>query len=109
MSNAREIMERIDALARISEEPHQLTRTFASPAMRQANELVASWMRDAGMTVRKDAIGNLIGRYEGNDPKAKTLLLGSHLDTVRNAGRFDGPLGVVLAIACVAQLNKTKT
>ncbi len=105
--DARVIMQRIDALASISEDPHQLTRTFASSAMRRANDLVAEWMREAGMSVRTDAIGNLIGSFESNHSGAKTLLFGSHLDTVRNAGRFDGPLGVILAIACVAELHRT--
>ncbi|MDB6026266.1 MAG: allantoate amidohydrolase [Verrucomicrobiales bacterium] len=105
---AKKIMQRINALAKISDEQRQLTRTFASPAMRRANDTVASWMRDAGMTTRADAIGNLIGRYEGTSPNAKTLILGSHLDTVRNAGKFDGPLGVILALACVEELQRTK-
>ena len=104
---ADRIMERIAALARISDEPGQLTRTYGSPAMRRANDLVAGWMRDAGMTVREDAIGNLLGRYEGTRADAKAFLLGSHLDTVRNAGAFDGPLGVLLAIECVKQLHAT--
>lgn len=102
---AQRIMERLAALVKISDEPGQLTRTYGSPAMRRANNLVADWMRDAGMTVREDAIGNLIGRYEAVRADAKTFLLGSHLDTVRNAGAFDGPLGVVLAIECVKQLH----
>ena len=105
---ARVVMERIEALGRISEEPGRLTRTFCSPAMRQANDLVASWMRDAGMTVTEDAIGNLIGRYPGAHERAKTFILGSHLDTVRDAGKFDGPLGVLIAIACVQQLHDQK-
>src|SRR3984957_14810742 len=111
MSNvelAQKVMERLEALGRISEETDRLTRTFCSPAMRRANDLVSSWMRDAGMTVSKDAIGNLIGRYPGRDDGAKTFILGSHLDTVRDAGKFDGPLGVVTAIACVQQLNEQK-
>ena len=108
MKSAAKIMKRIDALARISEEPQRLTRTFASGAMRRANDLVASWMREAGMTIREDAIGNIIGRYEGTQPKARTLLLGSHLDTVRNAGKYDGPLGVILAISCVENLQRSK-
>src|SRR3954452_11510873 len=106
---AQTVMERIEALARISEEPDRLTRTFGSPAMRQANELVGSWMREAGMTVSEDAIGNLIGRYPGHDGRGKTFLLGSHLDTVRDAGKFDGPLGVLTAIACVQHLHQNKT
>jgi allantoate deiminase len=73
--------------------------------MRRANELAASWMIEAGMTVRRDAIGNLIGHFPGKVPGAKKLLLGSHLDTVRDAGKFDGPLGVLVAIACVEQLR----
>src|SRR4051812_15745753 len=111
MSNfdpAGRVMERVEALARISEEPDRLTRTFASPAMRQANDLVASWMREAGMTVSEDAIGNLIGHYPGRDERAKTFLLGSHLDTVRDAGKFDGPLGVLTAIACVQHFHDNK-
>jgi allantoate deiminase len=106
---AQRIMERLAALVKISDEPGQLTRTYGSPAMRRANNLVADWMRDAGMTVREDAIGNLIGRYEAVRADAKTFLLGSHLDTVRNAGAFDGPLGVVLAIECVKQLHASAT
>lgn len=106
---AQTVMERIEALARISEEPDRLTRTFGSPAMRKANELVGSWMREAGMTVSEDAIGNLIGRYPGRDEWSKTFLFGSHLDTVRDAGKFDGPLGVIAAIACVQQLHQSQT
>jgi allantoate deiminase len=108
MSASQKIMRRIEALAKISEEPGQITRTFASPAMRRANTLVAKWMREAGMRTRTDAIGNLIGHYDGRKPNAKCLLLGSHLDTVRNAGKFDGPLGVILAIATVEHLHCRK-
>jgi allantoate deiminase len=73
--------------------------------MRRANELVGSWMREVGMEVRTDAIGNLIGHYAGVTPDAKIFLLGSHLDTVRDAGKFDGPLGVLVALACVQKLR----
>ena len=109
MSAAKKIMQRIGMLAKISDEPGTITRTFASSAMRSANELVAGWMHQAGMKTRADAIGNLIGHYDGIKPGAKILLLGSHLDTVRNAGKFDGPLGVLLAIACVNDLRSRKT
>ena len=108
MSAAEQILQRVEALAKISEEPGKITRVFASPAMRRANVLVENWMRQAGMKTRVDAIGNLIGRYKGNKSNSKRLLLGSHLDTVRNAGKFDGPLGVILAIACVAELSRQK-
>ena len=103
---ARKVMERIEALGCISEETDRLTRTYGSPAMRRANDLVASWMRDAGLTVSEDAVGNLLGRYPGDDERV--FLLGSHLDTVRDAGKFDGPLGVLAAIACVEYLREQK-
>lgn len=78
-------------------------RPFATDAMRRVHELVSGWMREAGMTVARDNIGNLRGRYEGTG--GATLLLGSHLDSVRDAGRFDGPLGVIVAIAAVQRLH----
>src|ERR1035441_1020826 len=89
------IMERIEALGRISDDAMCLTRTFCSTAMRRASRLVGSWMRATGMEVREDAIGNVIGHYSGATRQRKILLLGSHLDTVHNAGKFDGPLGVI--------------
>jgi allantoate deiminase len=108
MDAASEVMRRIGALARVTDEPGRLTRTYGSPAMREANQLVAGWMRQAGMDTRVDVIGNLIGRYAGTRPSAKVFLLGSHLDTVRNAGKFDGPLGVLLGLACVEHLNQRR-
>ncbi len=104
--SARTVMERCNILGSYSEEPDCLTRPFASRAMRQANEAVATWMQAAGMTVQQDAIGNLIGRYEARSAGAKTLLLGSHLDSVRDAGKYDGPLGVMIALACVERLHQ---
>jgi allantoate deiminase len=108
MNAAQKVMRRIETLARISEEPGRITRTFASPAMRRANELVAEWMREAGMKTRVDAVGNLFGHYPATKARAKILLLGSHLDTVCDAGKYDGPLGVILSIACVEQLHQSK-
>jgi len=110
---AQTVMRRVDSLAELTDEPDRLTRTFCSAAMRRANELVGSWMREAGMTVREDAIGNLIGHYAGIPRPGgivdeKVFLLGSHLDTVRDAGKFDGPLGVLTAIACVQHLHESK-
>lgn len=102
-------MQRLETLAQISEEAGRLTRPFASPAMRRVNEQVGAWLREAGMSVRTDAIGNLIGHYPAATPEGKILLLGSHLDTVRDAGKFDGPLGVLVALAGVQQLQATQT
>jgi allantoate deiminase len=103
--DAAEVMQRCDVLGACSEEPGRLTRPFASPAMQQVHKHVTSWMRQAGMTVRKDNVGNLLGRYEGRDGNRSTLILGSHLDSVRDAGKYDGPLGVMVAIAAVQRLH----
>jgi acetylornithine deacetylase/succinyl-diaminopimelate desuccinylase-like protein len=90
-------MGRAELLARCSDEPGRLTRLYGTPAHASATSTVSGWMRAAGMTVHRDAIGNLIGRFEGDDPDAPAVLLGSHLDTVRDAGRWDGTLGVLVA------------
>jgi allantoate deiminase len=99
-------MRRCDELGALSDERGRLTRTFASPAMQRANKLVGSWMREAGLQVREDAAFNLLGRWNSTQRSAKTFLLGSHLDTVRDAGKFDGPLGVLTAIAAVKMLRE---
>jgi allantoate deiminase len=95
LSDAATVLARCDALAGLSEEPDRLTRRFGTEAMRRATALAAGWMRAAGLAPREDAIGNLIGR-RGPGP---ALALGSHLDSVRDAGRYDGPLGVLVALA----------
>lgn len=106
-ASGRAVMDRLDELARISSEPGALTRLFLSPEHRQAARQVEDWMRAAGMQARIDDAGNVAGRYEGARPGLPALLLGSHIDTVRDAGRFDGALGVVAAIAAVAALHET--
>jgi len=100
------VMARIDALAALSESTDGLTRRFATPQHRAANDLAAKWMREAGMTVSEDDIGNVTGRYEAQSSGAPAIMIGSHLDTVVNAGRFDGMLGVLCGIACVEQFNQ---
>src|SRR5215204_7142658 len=100
---ATTVMERCELLSNISEEPGIIHRPYGSPSMRSVNGVVDDWMRLAGMTVRQDEIGNLIGHYEGTGEE--TLILGSHLDTVRDAGKYDGILGVMVALACVQQLH----
>lgn len=102
---ARETMARLDQLAAISESPEHLVRRYLTPEHAAANETVGGWMRSAGMSVRTDEAGNVVGRYEGTDPDAPALLIGSHLDTVIDAGRYDGMLGVVLPIGCIASLH----
>jgi allantoate deiminase len=98
------ILARCDALAAHSEQPDGLTRIFLSPEQRAVDDLVLGWMREAGMRAHLDAIGNCVGRYEGTRDGLPCLMLGSHLDTVRDAGRYDGMLGVATAIECVAAL-----
>ncbi|HEY1390055.1 MAG TPA: allantoate amidohydrolase [Ktedonobacterales bacterium] len=101
---ARLVLERCDQLGSYSEEPDRRTRRYGTEAMRQVNEAVVGWMLAAGMQPRQYAIGNLVARYEAATPDAKSLVLGSHLDTVRDAGKYDGPLGVLVALACVERL-----
>lgn len=103
-----EIVARINELAALSEEPGHLTRIFLTPEHRAAADLILIWMRAAGMQAHLDAIGNVCGRYEGERPGLPCLMLGSHYDTVREAGKWDGPLGVITAISCVADLNRRK-
>src|SRR6266849_3407504 len=101
-----EIVGRISELATISEMPEHLTRIFLTREHRAAAELILSWMRDAGMRAHLDAIGNVCGRYEGEAAGLPCLMLGSHYDPVRDAGKWDGPLGLITAISCVADLHK---
>lgn len=119
-SVSQQLVSMLDELGRITDESGRLTRTFLSPGMKRANALVGGWMKDAGLTMRVDSVGNLIGRLEAGvgarldrargrrqaKPLQKTLLLGSHLDTVRDAGKYDGPLGVLLPIVALAELKR---
>jgi allantoate deiminase len=104
-SAAARVMARCDALAEISETEDGLMRVYLSPEQMRANQRVGEWMQAAGMAVWQDAVGNICGRYESATPGAPALLLGSHLDTVRNAGRYDGMLGVLSAIETVQWLH----
>ncbi len=106
MSYAAAVLRRCDELAAFSEEEERLTRRFGTPALWQAGETVRGWMEAAGMIVRRDAVGNVIGRLARlAGPEDRTLLIGSHLDTVRDAGRYDGTLGVLIGIACAEHLR----
>jgi allantoate deiminase len=101
-----EIVGRINELAAISEAPEHLTRIFLTKQHQAAADLILDWMRSAGMRAHLDAIGNVCGRYEGEIAGSPCLMLGSHYDTVRDAGKWDGPLGLLTAISCVADLQK---
>ena len=100
------VMDRLAALAGFSEDPNKLTRRYLSAEHKQAAGQVKAWMEEAGMTATLDAVGNVVGRYEARRPGAPALLIGSHIDTVVDAGWYDGNLGVVAAIACVGELAR---
>jgi len=99
--DSQTVIARCRELAAISEMSGGTLRTFLSPAMKRCYEVVGEWMKSAGMTITVDSAGNLRGFRPGTEPGKRVLLMGSHLDTVRDAGAFDGILGVVLAIAIV--------
>ncbi|MGA8610610.1 MAG: allantoate amidohydrolase [Xanthobacteraceae bacterium] len=101
---AQKTLGRLWDLAAITDEPGQITRTFLSPAMARANAFVEGLTKSIGGQTEIDGWGNLIGHFPGTSASAKTLLLGSHLDTVPNAGKYDGPLGVLVAIAALESL-----
>ncbi|HWX01969.1 allantoate amidohydrolase [Collimonas sp.] len=98
-----QIMAWADELAQHSEAPGMLTRTYLTAAHHAAAAQLAEWMCAAGMSVRRDMAGNVIGRYEGLTADAPALVTGSHFDSVRNGGKYDGNLGILLPIACIGQ------
>lgn len=106
-SLGQSILDRAAALAAHSDMEDGLTCAFLTPAHRRAQAQLAQWMEEAGMAVRVDAIGNVIGRYAADPAVAapKVLMTGSHFDTVRNGGRYDGRLGILLPIAVVGALH----
>ena len=105
---AEEVTVRCRKLASFSEDAGSTKRTFLSAPMRDCHAEVSSWMKALNMTVSVDAVGNLRGFYPGTSPGAPRILVGSHLDTVPNAGAFDGILGVVLAVGLVESLGDRK-
>jgi len=102
---AARVAKRCDLLALRSDRDDCLMRLFCSPAMKLAHEDLSQWMTDAGLTPHLDALGNLIGKPLTEDPQRPVLLLGSHLDTVVNAGKFDGMLGVLLGLGVVETIK----
>ena len=88
-----------------SEADDGLTCSYMTPTHRRTAAQIADWMREAGMTAHIDPVGNVVGRYQAADPAAKTLMTGSHYDTVRDGGKYDGRLGILLPIAIVRHLH----
>ena len=105
--NADRLWSRLYELAEIGRsEGSGVTRLSFTEEERAAKGLVASYMREAGLEVRQDAVGNLIGRREGSDPEAPIVLAGSHVDSVPNGGDFDGPLGVLAAVEALQVMEE---
>lgn len=105
MTTAREVLDRCAELDRFTADPPKLERVHLSPEHASANAVVGRWMEHAGLRSWQDAAGNQCGRREGRTPGLPALLLGSHLDTVPDAGSYDGMLGVVIAIAVAERLR----
>jgi len=105
INRAQEVIARCQKLARFSEIPGSIQRTFLSPPMHDCHNEIFGWMRPLGAELRIDAAGNLRGLYPATTPNAPKLFIGSHLDTVPNAGAYDGILGVVLAVALLEALE----
>jgi len=108
MSHAEQVIARCKLLATFSEDAHSTRRTFLSPPMRDCHREITRWLDAAGAVVIVDAAGNLRALYSGAHSDAPRLLLGSHLDTVPNAGAYDGILGVVIAVALLESLENRR-
>ena len=102
-------IDRLDQLGRISDSPSYLVRTFLSPANRKAAGKVLEWMAVLGMEVSHAPDGTVRGILPGSNPTAAPLLLGSHIDTVIDAGKYDGALGIIAALAAIETLQQEKT
>ena len=106
--NDERLKTRLMSLAEIGRDPSGgWTRPSFTPQYTEACELVASWMKEAGMSVRFDAAGNMIGRLEGSDPSLPPAAMGSHIDTVRNGGMFDGTVGTLGALEAVQTIYES--
>jgi allantoate deiminase len=99
------VIARCREIATCTEVPGEITRLFLTPPMHGVHALLRGWMEAVGMSVHVDAVGNLRGLWPGRAPESSRLLIGSHLDTVPNAGAFDGILGVALGVAIVEELQ----
>src|SRR5262249_6955108 len=102
----KRIMELAERLAQWSEISDGLTCTYLSPAHRSVAVEIRNWMRQAGLITEIDAAANVIGRYAAADRAARTLIMASHYDTVRNAGKYDGRLGILTALVLAEHLTR---
>ncbi|MBD2754445.1 allantoate amidohydrolase [Spirosoma validum] len=107
LQRAVNVLTKINELASISEDPAGITRTFGTATFQQGSRVIQQWMEDVGLQTRIDSIGNVRGRLESSNAGAKTFVIASHMDTVVNAGKFDGPLGVIMGVDLVDQLVRS--
>jgi allantoate deiminase len=109
LQRAEKILQRINELASVSEDKSCVTRTYGTPAFIEGRNKVEQWMKDAGLDTRIDNIGNVRGRLLSKNANAKTFVIASHIDTIINAGKFDGPLGVLMGLDLIEYLLQSKT
>ncbi|CAN5302704.1 allantoate amidohydrolase [soil metagenome] len=104
---AENILTKINELAAISDDPTCINRTFGTTAFQQGSRLIQTWMQGIGLQTRVDAIGNVRGRFVSPIAGAKTFVMASHMDTVVNAGKFDGPMGVIMGLDIIENLIRS--
>ncbi len=100
------ILALAERLARHSDTTEGLSCTFLTPAHRAVAEKLKRWMSEAGLAVELDDVGNVVGRLPSSEPGAKTVMVGSHYDTVVNAGKYDGRLGILTGLTVIEQLKR---
>ncbi|WP_426112203.1 allantoate amidohydrolase [Massilia sp. PWRC2] len=103
------IMDWADQLGRLSDAAEGLTCAYLTPAHQHSARQLQAWMDECGLVTHIDAVGNVVGRYASDRPDAKTLITGSHYDTVRDGGKYDGRLGILLPMAIAGQLHANGT
>jgi len=108
LQRANKILQRINELACISEDEGCITRTFGTKAFIEGRNKVEQWMNEAGLQTKTDNIGNIRGRLLSKKVNAKTFVIASHIDTIINAGKFDGPMGVLMGLDLAEQIIQSK-
>ncbi|GAB4055497.1 allantoate amidohydrolase [Spirosoma litoris] len=106
LQRAEDVLDKINQLAIISDDPTCVIRTFGTKAFLQGSRLIQTWMQEAGLQTRVDAIGNVRGRLVSPMADAKTFVIASHMDTVVNAGKFDGPMGLIMGLDLIENLRQ---
>ncbi len=109
LQRAEKVLQRINELASVSEDEGYITRTYGTKAFVEGRDKVGHWMKEAGLLTSVDNIGNIRGRLLSKNENAKTFVIASHIDTVINAGRFDGPLGVLMGLDLLGELARSNT